>query len=340
VQRRTVLGGIAGLALAAAGCGTGSQRSIDDRPTSTATAGTGFPVTIAHAKGKTTIQAKPERVVTVGYTDQEPLLALGIKPVGVMDWFGERPYGDWPWEKPLWGSTQPTIIGGGGEKPSLEKIAELDPDLVIGLYAGGDDIDQAFYDKLTAIAPTVLNDPKYADYTTPWQDMTFVAGQATGQENKAKQLIKSIEDKFANARKDHPEFADQTAVVVDAGTAPKSYYAFASSDPRGQFMTNLGFQKAPAVDEKIGKQFGIEISPEQLDLLDVGRLILLINPKEAEILKKDPLLQQLDVAKEGRIVYLPYDEGDKVGASLAFNSVLSIPYGIDHLVPLLTAKTD
>ncbi|MBM7783358.1 iron-siderophore ABC transporter substrate-binding protein [Tenggerimyces flavus] len=344
MRRRTVVAGIAALTLAAAGCGSGGggQASIDDKPTATtdsAGGGGGFPVTIEHAKGKTTIEAKPERVVTVGYTDQEPLLALGIKPVGVMDWFGERPYGDWPWEKPLWGGTQPDIIGGGGEKPSLEKIAALDPDLIIGLYSGGDDVDKTFYDKLTAIAPTVLNDAKYADYTTPWQEMTLVAGKATGQEDKAKQLIKDIEDRFAKVRQEHPEFAEQTAAVVDAGNSPKSYYPFASTDPRGQFMTNLGFKPSTELDAKIGKQFGIELSPEQLQLLEVDRLVLLINPKQAEALKKNQLFQQLKVAKEGRVIYLPYDEQDKVGASLAFNSVLSIPYGIDKLVPLLTAKT-
>jgi iron complex transport system substrate-binding protein len=35
------------------------------------------PVTIAHKHGSTTIRSEPARIVTVGLTDQDALLALG-----------------------------------------------------------------------------------------------------------------------------------------------------------------------------------------------------------------------------------------------------------------------
>ena len=42
-----------------------------------------FPVDIAHRHGTTTVAEEPERIVTVGLTDQDALLALGVVPVGV-----------------------------------------------------------------------------------------------------------------------------------------------------------------------------------------------------------------------------------------------------------------
>ena len=73
-------------------------------------AGSGFPVKIEHALGTTTIPAEPKRVVVVGYTDQEPLLAMGVKPVGAMDWFGQGTFGKWPWEREAWGGKPPAIV--------------------------------------------------------------------------------------------------------------------------------------------------------------------------------------------------------------------------------------
>lgn len=48
-------------------------------PTPTPTGPTGpegaFPVTIEHKFGETTVPSEPERVVTVGFSEQDPMLA-------------------------------------------------------------------------------------------------------------------------------------------------------------------------------------------------------------------------------------------------------------------------
>jgi iron complex transport system substrate-binding protein len=50
-------------ALTLAGCGSGSASGSGD---ATNAAAAGFPVTIDHLFGSTTIKAKPQRVVTIG----------------------------------------------------------------------------------------------------------------------------------------------------------------------------------------------------------------------------------------------------------------------------------
>jgi len=86
-RRRFVTGGLAAGLLTLAGCGRADK---DNQVAPTATTGPrgAFPVTIEHRYGSTTVPAEPQRVVALGLTDVDPMLALGVKPVGFVDWYG------------------------------------------------------------------------------------------------------------------------------------------------------------------------------------------------------------------------------------------------------------
>jgi iron complex transport system substrate-binding protein len=62
-----------------AACGSGEQ-AAPQNPGAAPPAGTPFPVTIEHAFGTTTVERAPERVVTLGVTDADAVLALGTTP--------------------------------------------------------------------------------------------------------------------------------------------------------------------------------------------------------------------------------------------------------------------
>jgi iron complex transport system substrate-binding protein len=291
-------------------------------------------VKITHALGTTTIPAAPKRVVVVGYTDQEPLLALGVRPVAAMDWFAQGTFGKWPWERGAWGDEPPAAVSNKSYEIDFEKVAGQRPDLILGLYA---ELKRGDYDKLSQIAPTVAQ-AKGDPYTTPWRDMTRVAAKAVGRVEEGEGLIEETEARFAAFRKAHPETRKQTALVVDAGTAPKSYYVFSSKDPRGQFLRELGYRPSPKIDKLAGKSFGHELSKERVDLLDVDRLFLLIDAPARKKLDGDELFNRLDVAREGRVTDLPYYSSTQLGAAVAFNSVLSIPYALDGIGKSLSAR--
>jgi iron complex transport system substrate-binding protein len=318
----------AATALALAACGSTPAQSTP----APQTGGSAFPVSIEHKYGKTEIKAEPKRVVTLGLTDQEAVLALGIKPVGAVDWFKERPYGAFPWTSPLWEGTQPEIVGERGDF-NFEKIAAAKPDVIIAQYAA---LPKEQYDTLSKIAPTVAQSGKFADFATPWRDMTRTIGQALGKSAKAEELITGIDQKFAKVRQEHPEFAGKTVAVADT-TGPGKYAVFAANDPRSALMTEIGFRIPEQIANLTKDGNPVEFGDEKLELLEVDRLIWLTSDDAApDQIKSNVLYQKLKVAQEGRAVFVPYSS-PPVGAAVTFATVLSIPYALDQTVPLLAA---
>src|ERR1044071_8519159 len=67
-------------------------------------------VTIRHVFGETRIPGPPTRVVSAGLTEQDDLLALGVVPIAVTDWFGGEPFAVWPWAQPRLGAARPVVL--------------------------------------------------------------------------------------------------------------------------------------------------------------------------------------------------------------------------------------
>ncbi|MFJ8039082.1 iron-siderophore ABC transporter substrate-binding protein [Kitasatospora sp. NPDC096147] len=326
-------------ALTLAACGSSATPSAQTTPTGTpgttgAAGGAGFPVTVQHKYGSTEIKAAPKRVVTLGLSDQDAVLALGVKPVGAVDWFKESPYGKWPWAKDLWGGTPPQVVGERDEY-NMEKIAGLKPDLIIAQYSG---MKQEQYDTLRKIAPVVAQPKEHQDYAAPWQVMTRQIGKSLGKEAEAEQKIAAIGERFKAVKAKHPEWAQQTLTIADSFEAGK-YSAFTKTDPKAIFFNELGFKLKPEIDGLAKPGWNVaELSAEKLDVLDTDRLVWVTSSTAAnDRIKGEPFYQKLKVHQEKRDLFVPYTDPD-VGAAFSFNTVLSIPYAIDQIEPLLTAK--
>ncbi|MDJ1132104.1 iron-siderophore ABC transporter substrate-binding protein [Streptomyces iconiensis] len=316
-----------------AGCGSDSaDKPSDEAP---AAAGGEFPVTVDHAFGSTKVTKAPQRVVSVGYTDDQALLALGTKPVGMVDQYpnpaGKSPdiNTQWPWVKDKWGKTRPEVIMKNGDSaPNYEKIAALRPDLIVAVYS---EIDKAAYDKLSKIAPTVgRTKAEKEPFSAPWQDNARHIAKALGKEDEGAKLVKGIDGKLAAAREEHPEFAKQTAVVLS--WYKDSVAPFTTTDVRGRLVTGIGFKGEKKIDKVAGGKFSTELSPERVDLVDVDRVFVVNDKADQESLKKFKLFANLSVAKKGNVSYLLDSEGPAVGAAMSQSTLLSLPYAIDELV--------
>ena len=208
-RREFLIGAASLLVLGAVGCGTGEE----GEPNENASGGTR---TVEHKYGATEVSGTPERVVTVGFSDQDPVLALGVKPVAVTDWYGDYPYAVWPWAQGELGDAKPEVLNRGkftgATEPNFEQVAALEPDLIVGMYSG---LSEQQYETLSEIAPTVPQSGEYPDYGMPWQEMTRVAGRALGKQERAEEIIAGVEARFEKACGEHPEFEGKSAVVAE-----------------------------------------------------------------------------------------------------------------------------
>lgn len=327
---RVAVAAVAAFALTACGGGTEKTDSKSSAEAGT-TKSAAFPVTVEHKFGSTTIDKEPKKIVTLGLSDQDAVLALGIKPVGSVDWFKEQPYGKWAWAKDKWGSEKPQIVGERDEY-NIEKIAALKPDLVIAQYSG---MKKEQYETLSKFTKVVAQPKGHEDYQAPWQVMTKQIGKALGKEAETDKLIAGIDARFKAVRDKHPEWKGKT-VAVGEPYEPGKFSAFSPNDPKMIFLSEMGFTTTEAYRKALGKENIADLSVERLDVMEADRTVWLGTPDTEKAMKADPLYKKTKVHKEKRDLFLPYDSPD-IGAALSFNTVLSIPYAIDQVVPMLEA---
>lgn len=300
-------------------CGSTDKADTDDPATESSTQGA-FPVTLENRFGSTTIDAEPERIVTVGWNDQDFVLALGVVPVSIRDWFEE--YATYPWVTEVTGGAELSTFG---DEIDYEKIAAARPDVILAL-ATWDEISEKTYEKLSAIAPTVLQPTEYGTDALPWDVQTRITGQVLGLEDEADALVTKVEDRIDEVKSDHPEFAGQT-LVVDYGPSDEGHWLVPAGDPRRALFDALGFE----AQEHEG-----DLSTERLDLLDED--VLVVFGALPDDLAGDRSFTSLDVVSEGRTVYISWDS--TLAGAMSFSGPQALLYALDQIAPQLANAAD
>jgi iron complex transport system substrate-binding protein len=288
-----------------------------------------FPVRIEHKFGTSEVEAPPERVVTVGWTEQDIALALGVPPVASREFLGGYDWRNRPWARGMPGASDVELVG--QEEINVERVAATRPDVLIGVNSGMSERD---YDKLSKIAPTVPQSDEFIDFGVPWQEQTRVTGRALGLEEKADQLVAEVEEKFAQAREENPEFEGKTAALAYA-SGDGGFGAYATGDYRVRFFEDLGFETPKAIDELAGDSFYVDFSAERLRLIDQDVVVMFA--KREDVIDH-PVYRRLDAVREDRVIYL--DLEDQLAGALGYSSPISLPYAIDEAVPRLAAAID
>jgi len=319
------------LALTLAACGGGGEDPIATPEASSEADPDAFPVTIEHKFGETEIAEPPERVVTVGYGEDDFALSLGVTPVGIREFIGEYAGAKRPWAKEELEAADPEEIG--AEAINFEQVNRMNPDVILGVYSLMTERD---YETLSKIAPTVAQTDEFIDGGVPWQDQLALDAEALGRGEMAEELTTETEGTFADAREEHPEFEGKTALL--AAVDGDILYGYAPADPRARFFTDLGFETDPEIEDLAGEEFYAEFGREQADLYDQDVLVFLESATTQEEIESDPVFQRLDAFKEGRVVFV--DADDQFAGALGFGSPLSLPYAIDGITPALEAAAD
>ena len=278
-------------------------------------------VSVKHIFGETKIPAPPKRVVSAGFTEQDDLLALGVVPIAVTDWFGGQPFGVWPWAQPKLGGAQPVVLN-LNDGIQADQIASLKPDLIVATNAG---LDQDTYTKLSAIAPTIAQSGPDA-FFEPWKDQATLIGQAVFKADDMTKLIAAVGDKFASVGKNNPQFAGKKVLLL-GGTFYEDSVRVTKPGWRTDFLTEMGFTIPDT-----GR--GLVSRDKMASVLDVADVLIWTTESDDEqaALLADPVVAKLQATVQRRNVFT----GKDLAGAIAFASTLSYPVVADQLPPLIS----
>lgn len=277
-------------------------------------------VTVAHAFGETKIPRPPTRVVSAGLTDADDLLALGVVPIAVTDWFGAEPFGVWPWALPRLGSAQPVVLT-LADGVAVDQIASLGPDLIVATDAG---LDEETYGRLAAVAPTIAQAGRDA-FFEPWRDQAGAIGQAVFRHDDMQKLITDVDAKFTGVKDSNPQFANKKALLL-GGNLFRDSVQVSRPSWRSDFLTEMGLSVIEPDEALISR----DQMPDVLDSADVLIWTTESDEEQAALLA-DPTIAGLRATAAQRHVFT----GKELAGAIAYASTLSYPVLADRLPPMI-----
>lgn len=291
----------------------------------------GFPRVVQHALGTTTIPAAPERIVTLGWSSEDAVLALGKVPVGMPRYrFFES--GIFPWNEERLGTTWPYLFEG---RIDYEAIAALRPDLILGIYSG---IDDLAYKRLSAIAPTVTY--RSAPWSAGWKEQMELAGQALGRSEEAKALIEKTAFSLKAMGDSWPALRGKTFTFGTYFAGGSGIVVYLPDDPRVAALLELGLKPSAGIAALAAGNPGqgsVTVGMEQVNSLDADILIMWYGEGARTAAETQPLFMRLPAVMRGS--YVALDDPVSVWSTSAL-SVLSIPYGFPRFLPRLAEAAE
>lgn len=327
---------ITALAITATSLAACSSSPDSDEAVSGQASSGSYPVTVEHVYGETTIDDKPERIVTLGWYSQDVVAALGEVPVGVEDfsWGNVDTYLPWFKEEveELGGELPEIIEFTDAGEYDFEQILALAPDVILANHSG---ISETDYKRLTEIAPTVAF--AKSTWASDRDQLTLAIGSVLDKEEEAQELLDQADAAIAAAAAAHPEFE---GVVFSYGwflaEGETSLGLYLPRDPRVPLLEQLGFTYSPdiAALEETTKEFYANVSLEELGDIDSQFHIGWGNtPEDVTHTVSDPLVSRwAPIANDS---YYFFDDQRLAWATTA-PSVLSIPSTIDDLADALS----
>lgn len=290
--------------------------------------GSGGPAVIKHVFGETTVPTPPKRVVSAGLTEQDDLLAAGVVPVAVTNWFGDQPWGVWPWAQPRLGSAKPTLLN-SDNGIQVDQIAALKPDLIVAVNAG---LDGETYRKLSTIAPTIAQSGGDA-FFEPWKDQARSVARAVFKSDVMNTLIDTVDERFNAVAEANTAFRDRSAVLLSGAISGGTVTATADGW-RTEFLTAMGFRVPDNIRELAGSDGNAVIPLTELAGAVQGTDILIWttdSDAEQAALLADPNIATLRATRLNRNVFT----GKDLTGAIAFASPLSYPVVAERLPPML-----
>ncbi|TDQ53679.1 ABC transporter substrate-binding protein [Actinorugispora endophytica] len=275
-------------------CGGGSQSP--EEPAEESASAAGFPVTVTDARGEVTLDAAPERVVSLSPSLTEILFEVGAGDQVV----AADEYSNHPEDAPT------TDLS--GFTPNVEAIVEYEPDLVV-LSEDGDDITE----QLEKVMVPVLLLPSATSLDDTYAQLELL-GEATGNAEEgaaaADELRTRIDGIVAGVEEDGG--AEELTYYHEVDAA---MYSVTSETFIGQVYELFGLTNiADAAEDAAGgypqlsAEFIVEEDPD---------LVFLSYPGGAEDFTGRPAFDSVTAVQEDRVVELDADTSSRWGPRVA-----------------------
>ena len=241
------------VALSAQGCGGGGDSPAAEPAAAPSEAGGDFPVTLASATGKVTLEERPERIVSLSPTATEMLFAIeaGDQVIAADD------NSNFPADAPT------TELS--GFEPNVEAIADHDPDLVVVSSTG------QVVKALTTLGIPVLVQPAAADLNDSYEQISQL-GIATGHETEAEGLVDSMRTEIEEIVSSVPEFDNEPTYYHELDDA---FFTVTSDTFIGQIYSLLGLrniadraQGAESGYPQLSVEYIVDADPDLIFLAD------------------------------------------------------------------------
>ncbi|MEM8643081.1 MAG: iron-siderophore ABC transporter substrate-binding protein [Cyanobacteria bacterium P01_G01_bin.54] len=243
---------------------------------------------IEHVMGVTEVPEHPERVVVLDTAALDAVLALDIKPIGATvyetfpDYLGDRTAG--------------IINLGEMAQPNLEKIIQLQPDLILSNQLGS----KSIYRQLAKIAPTIFAESSGRDGDWPENFRLYAA--ALNQTEKAEQVLADYQQTVENLKQ---QIGNPEETVVSVVFSYQNYIGFYSDASfSGSVLSDLGLARPPIQTRPETAPHLSVVSKEAFTELDGDLIFLMVgleSPLTLDQFMNDPLYSRLSAVKKNQV---------------------------------------
>ena len=249
-------------------------------------------VVVEHELGETTVEKNPENVVAFDFGSLDTLDKLDIDVAAV-------PKQNIPEYINQYDTDEYENVGSLKE-PDFEKLAEVDPELIIISSRQAD-----LYDQLTEIAPTIYLGVDETDYMNSFENNVGIIGEIFNKEEEAQTELDAIEEKV-DATAEKAKEADKSGLIVLANDDKIS--AYGPSSRFGLIHDVLGVNpvdkdiEASTHGMNVSFEYVTEQDPDLLYVID--RSAAIGEESAAEIVVENKLMESTKAYKEDNIIYL------------------------------------
>lgn len=293
-MKKTVLGFLVIASLGLAACGNNEAQTSETKASSTVTMDT--MLTVKDSNGESVeVQQNPEKVVVFDNGSLDTLDALGV---------GDKVIGAATKNLPAYLEKYQEVESAGGIKePDLEKINEMQPDLII---ISGRQSD--YQEQLSQIAPTLY---LAMDAEKPWESMQENVTTLAKIFDKEKEAEEKLTDltKQIDEVKEKASALDQTALVTLVNEGQLS--AYGSGSRFGLVHDLFGFKQAD--DQIEASTHGQSVSYEYVLEKNPGILFVIDRTKAIggdtsnDNVAANELVAQTDAGKNDQVISLQPD---------------------------------